>query len=365
MTGENVTGSIHAFFLFDVAERIDLTAVSLALGDKAETARVQDKSAGPSKVKYLQAPVVVDGSVLGIPEVDGFRVRVKFYDYGVISLMLLRPFAGSWADLVRQGQDLIESEPLEERALAACRQVIAPMAPALSGSRDRLLTEDYLGFVVNSLETPLSADDLIVQHGAEIAQLLRGERQPLSAQERDEVLRHRISYLVEDVVVPAWNGAFVYDTEPGALATLEILEFVNSQLLEFRYHDELLDSELTRIYAALQQPRWTDRIIGRRYSRATRRLQSVFIDINELTDRLENALKLVGDLYSARLANLASTRLGIDIWRRSVQEKLDTLNDIYRFAVEQTGMSQANILELTIVLILIFELALLFLGIME
>jgi hypothetical protein len=34
------------------------------------------------------------------------------------------------------------------------------------------------------------------------------------------------------------------------------------------------------------------------------------------------------------------------------------------FAVEQTGMSQGNILELTIVLILILELALFFLGIM-
>jgi hypothetical protein len=359
------SGFIHAFYLFDVAESIDLTAVSRALGDRAEVARVQDKAPGPARIKYLQAPVVVDGSALDVPEIDGFRVRVKFYDYGVISLMLSRPFAGSWADLVRQGQDLIESEPLEDHALAACRGVIAQMAPALSGSRSRLLTEDYLAFVVSGLDAPVPAEDLIARHGADIAQLLRGERQPLSAQEREEVLRHRISYLADDVVVPAWNGAFVYDTEAGALATLEILEFVNSQLLEFRYHEELLDSELTRIYATLEQPRWTDRIIGRRYSRATRRLQSVFIDINELTDRLENALKLVGDLYSARLATLASARLGITTWRHSVQEKLATLNDIYRFAVEQTGMSQANILELTIVLILVFELALFLLGIME
>jgi hypothetical protein len=358
-------GSIHVFYLFDVAESIDLQAVGRDLGGKAEPARVQDKAPGPPKIKYLQAPVVVDGRAIDVPEVDGFRVRVKFYDYGVISLMLSRPFEGSWADLVRQGQELIESDPLEEHALAACQRIIGRMSSAMSGSRHRLLTEDYLAFVVTGLDAPLPAEDVIAQHGAEIAQLLRGERQPLSAQERDEVLRHRISYLADDVVVPAWNGAFVYDTEAGALATLEILEFVNSQLLEFRYHDERLESELTRIYAALQQPRWTDRIIGRRYSRAARRLQSVFIDINELTDRLENALKLVGDLYSARLATLASARLGIDAWRRSVQDKLDTLNDIYRFAVEQTGMSQANILELTIVLILIFELALLFLGIME
>jgi hypothetical protein len=360
-----ISGSIHAFYLFDVAESIDLAAVSRALGERAATARLQDKAPGPPKLKYLQAPVVVDGAALDLAEVAGFRVRVKFYDYGVISLMLSRPFAASWSDLIRQGQDLIENEQLEDRALEACRAVVAQMTAALSQSRPGFLAEDYLAFVVTGLESPISADELMTQRGSDIAQLLRGERQPLSPQERDEVLRHRISYLADDLVVPAWNGAFVYDSEAGATATLEILEFVNSQLLEFRYHDERLDSELTRIYAALEQPRWTDRIIGRRYSRAARQLQSVFIDINELTDRLENALKLVGDLYSARLANLTSARLGIDVWRHSVKEKLDTLDDIYRFAVEQTAMSQGNILELTIVLILIFELALLFLGIME
>jgi len=30
---------------------------------------------------------------------------------------------------------------------------------------------------------------------------------------------------------------------------MEILEFANSQLLEFRYYDRLLDEELERIYA--------------------------------------------------------------------------------------------------------------------
>jgi hypothetical protein len=358
-------GSIHAFYLFDVAESIDLGAVGRALGSHAASARVHDKAPGPPRIRYLQAPVVVEGAAFDLAEVDGFRVRVKFYDYGVVSLRLARPFAGSWGELVRLGQVLIESEPLEEHALEACRKVVARLQGPLDGVRSRFLAEDYLTFVVTGLDAPATGDDLLATHGDDIAQLLRGERQTLSPQERDEVLRHRISYLTDDLVVPAWNGAFVYDTDAGAMATLEILEFVNSQLLEFRYYDERLDSELTRIYATLQQPRRTDWIVGRRYSRAARQLQSAFIDVNELTDRLENALKLVGDLYAARLANLASARLGIDTWRRSVKEKLDTLDDIYRFAVEQTGMSQGNILELTIVLILVLELALFFLGIMR
>ena len=99
-----------------------------------------------------------------------------------------------------------------------------------------------------------TADELLAAHGADIAQLLRGERELLSTQEREEALRHRLSYLAGDLVVVTWSAAFIYDTEANVLATQDILEFANSQLLQFRYYDRLLDDELTRIYAHLQQP---------------------------------------------------------------------------------------------------------------
>ena len=114
--------------------------------------------------------------------------------------------------------------------------------------------------------------------------------------------------------------------------------------------------------AELQKTRWTDWLAGRRHTRATRRLQSLFIDVNELTDQMENAVKLVGDVYSARLFGIVSARLGLERWKKNVEEKLKTLDDIYRFAVEQTGMSQGNILELVIVLILLIEFGMLLAG---
>ena len=92
--------------------------------------------------------------------------------------------------------------------------------------------------------------------------MLRGEAQPLSAQEQEEVLRNRLSYLANDLVIPTWNAAFVYDTEAGAAATLELFEFANSQLLEFRYHDALLDGELARIYPQLQRTSWWHNLLG-------------------------------------------------------------------------------------------------------
>jgi hypothetical protein len=88
--------------------------------------------------------------------------------------------------------------------------------------------------------------------GAEVAQMVVGERGPLSTQDREEILRHRMSYLEADLLVPAWSAAFPYGGNAGAESTLDILDFANSQLLEFRYYDQRLDANLIRIYAELQ-----------------------------------------------------------------------------------------------------------------
>lgn len=359
------SGFVTCLYLFDVAQAIDVAALTRQFGSSATIARLDDKTAGPPRLSYNQPPVVVDGQALDCAELEGFRVRVKFYDYGVISLMLTRPFAGSWPELVSLGQTLIENEPLEDRATNTCRQIAQRITGALRSVRETYLSEDYLVFAVTSLDAPLSADEVMTRHGRDIAQLLRGERLPLSAQERETVLRNRLSYLEDDLVVPAWNAAFLYDLEGGALAALEIVEFANSQLLELRYHEDALEGELTRLYAELEQPRWTDRFAGRRRKRAALRVQSLVIEVNELTDRMENAVKFVGDIYAARLFELLAARLGLDRWRNSVEEKLRTLGDIRRFAVEETGMAQANILELAILFILILELGLFFAGIMQ
>jgi uncharacterized Rmd1/YagE family protein len=93
-------------------------------------------------------------------------------------------------------------------------------------------------------------------------------------------------------------------------------------------------------------------------------VHSLFIDVNELTDKTENALKFAGDVYAARLFTLVASRLGLEQWKANVREKLKTVDDIYRFTVEQTAMARGELLELMIVLILILELVLFFAGIM-
>ncbi len=46
----------------------------------------------------------------------------------------------------------------------------------------------------------------------------------------------------------SWNGAFLYDSSAGAETVIQLLEYANSQLLEFRHYDELLTRELQSVY---------------------------------------------------------------------------------------------------------------------
>jgi hypothetical protein len=359
-----VSGHVTAFFLFDVAEAIDLSGLQRELGGGVAS-RLALKPTTPPYVQYRQPPITIDGNIIDVAEADGFSVRLKAFDYGVISVALTRPVAGTWEEWVAWGRSCYENAALPRTAEHLARTLVSRAATAVTKLRPDFLAEDYVVFTATQLDDPVSSESLIASRGGTIAQLLRGERSPLSAEERDEILRHRISYFADDLVIPTWNSAFIRDTESGAQAAIEILEFANSQLLEFRYYDQLLDAELERIYPQLQREGWLYNWLARRYTRAVRQVHSLFIDVNELTDRTENALKIVGDVYAARLFALAAARLGLNQWKDSVQEKLRTLADIYRFAVEQTSMARGEVLEIIVVLILVIELVLLLAGVMH
>jgi hypothetical protein len=353
-----LSGYVTAFYLFDIGDAIDLKRVAEQI-NASTTTRLSTKPPSPIYLQYQQPPVVIDAAAIGAGEVEGFRARFKAFDYGVVSVALTRALPAAWDELLDAGLQWHDNAALASGAERLCRELLSRVQHAVARPRSGLLSEDYLVFTLLTDSAAEPAEVLVGSQGTRIAQLLRGEREPLSAQEREEVLRHRISYYTTDMVIATWSSALVCDTPQGASGVLEILEFANSQLLEFRYYDQLLDSELARIYARLQSDNWRRTLIPRRHARAARQVHSLFIDVNELTDKTENALKIAGDVYVARIFGLTAARLGLDQWKANVREKLETVDDIYRFAIERTSMARGEFLELLVVLLILFEIVLL------
>ena len=77
----------------------------------------------------------------------------------------------------------------------------------------------------------------------------------MSDAERMEVLQSNLSYSHADLLVVGWGGAFVYGSTEEAVATIQMLEYANTQLLEFRYYDSLLTGLLDRVYRVMDRGR--------------------------------------------------------------------------------------------------------------
>jgi hypothetical protein len=169
-----------------------------------------------------------------------------------------------------------------------------------------------------------------------------------------------ISYYPNDVAVIGWNAAFVYDTPAGSATAVQLLEYANSQLLDFRHYDEFLTRELGVARGLVE--RGTGILARWRLARAASRLQAVALDVTALAERVDNAIKFLSDMFSARLYRLAATKVGVPDYKRLVDQKLATARELYSFMIEQFHQGRAFVLELIVVIILIIELVYLFRG---
>jgi hypothetical protein len=373
-----LVGSVLVLIQFDVCEEIRLDVLRNIF--PARTAEASFKKA-PAYVRYQRAPVEETLDPVILETGERLTGEIQYYDYGVVSLVFELPFAGDWDDLIQLSCRWTSDTNFESVATRIARQKLERAAPALvkpyldptkhdptkldpkkrGEAANPWLQEDYFIFHLREIEGSPSANDLLAARGNQIAQVVRGETAQLAEGERQEVLQSRISYYPNDLAVIGWNAAFIYDTPIGAETAIQLLQYANSQLLEFRHYDEFLTRELENVYDFLDAggtglwSRW-------RTARAAAKLHTVLLDVNELTERADNAIKFLSDMFSARLYKLAAQKVGVPDYKDLVKEKLQTAEDLYRFMVEQFNQSRAFVLELMVVVILIIELVYFFKG---
>ena len=212
------------------------------------------------------------------------------------------------------------NEELLRHAKATVARICDELGAALD-DRHAPLIEDYLVIDIERFEPRLEAELLLHDHSESLANILLGESGSLSQSEIEESLRTRFSYYNDDLTIVQWDTAFIYDRRESSDAIQDILEFANSQLLELRTYDTLLDNELDSIYAA--QPGQRSRsLFGRREADLAANVRYLIVDVLELIDRSSNALKVVGDAYYARIYRAAAARLGLADWQRQIDSKL-------------------------------------------
>src|SRR6266849_2576671 len=353
-------GSVLVLIQFDVCEEIRLDQLRQLFGART-LEQPNFKHSAPSYVRYQRPPVVEPIEPLILESGERLEGQIKYCDYGVLSVSFELPFSGDWDTLVRLGSRWVWDVDFERHASRMAREKLERAAPALVKPYPEWLSEDYFIFHVREIAGSPSAAELVASQGERIAQIVRGETSRLSDGERQEILQSRISYYPNDLTVIGWNGAFLYDSATGAETAIQLLEYANSQLLEFRHYDELLSRQLEGVYDFLEHG-GTGMFARWKTARAASKLHTVLLDVTELTERVDNAIKFLSDMFSARLYKLAASRIGVPDYKDLVNQKLRTAEELYRFMVDQFHQSRAFFLGLLVVIILIIDLIFLFRG---
>jgi len=354
----SVRGSFSVLVLYDVAEQVNLERLREILGAQPPGREPSFKHPAPEYVRFERPPVVEYLDPVTLSSGEQFLSRVKYFAYGVVSVELELPFESGWQELVSLSSRWIASPETEKCTLEVIQARLKRVADALVQPYSKWLSEDY--YVINLRESrdengnPLSAAALVARHGEEIACIVRGESGPLSDSERADVLQSSMSYYPTDLLVVGWVAALVYDTAEGAVPAIQLLEYANTQLLEFRHYDEVLTRILENVYKALERREGPFRHWG--MARRAASLNTVRLEVTELTERTDNAIKFLGDMFYARAYRMAATRVGVPDYRNLVERKLRIAADLYQSMVNEFYQARSFLLEVLVVAILVIEL---------
>jgi hypothetical protein len=349
-------GSILAYRVFDVGDTIAVDAA-----EKSVPGARRLEIGGPLVEGLVIAvrPVTIDLDdcelvIPGLPKPLIAKTSAHLFDFGAVSILYEIPIEGGMtlAALTPLCDALYDSPVLDQRGAKHRGEIVKKLGTCIEKPHEWAETESYTIIFVEELASPHAIDALPLSES--VAKLLLGERshKRLSDATRKDVLRNAFSYLADDLVVIDWNSALVVEPS-GSRVVAHVLELATCQLLEFRYYDGILEKELARVYDDVEK---APRILRSPFNRLTRQVLRRFMELTEFTERVDNAIKSVGDFYLARVYLAAIGRFRVREWRESVESKLDLVSKGYELLKGDVDVSRTQILEIIVIVLILAEL---------
>jgi hypothetical protein len=360
-----VQGEAIVYRLYDLGYEVDLDRAFALLAEsaperprpvrgEAQAIRIPNP---PVTVGLGTEPVVVGGTRC---EAD---LSARIFDFGVVSLRarIVAPSEQSWSEFVSFGTAVANAAEWRELFARVRQRLHQRIGPAISKPGEAPVIEDYVVFRVNRLVDGagmrLPAEAL---RDEDVARLLVGETRPLSPATRRDLLSQRFTYFEDDLAVLTWNAALVVEPVAEDTDVQYVLEFANAQLLELRYYDALLDLEVPKMYDRIAEARHGFHWLGRRYSRLLAAMQTRVAEATELVERTENSLKVTDDVFLARIYAATLEIFRGRTWRSGIDNKLAIVRDAYAMLNAESQARRAEMLEIVIVLLILFEIIMAF-----
>lgn len=352
-------GTLLLYRLFDVADEIDLERVeSLLAGAGTRLKLIRERS------EYLEiprAPVTVSLGPRELTAASGRKLtaeaNARLFNFGAVSIRyeLALPSPVDSAAVAGLVHEFEASGELEAAARAETVRLCDRLTPALDSPHIWKGVETYTVFfalkVVGEVASRIDAD-------SRVARILLAETsaEPLSPEEVKDATQYRSSYSEDDVCFVDWNAAIVL--EPSGLRDIpDVLEFAAAQLLEFRFYDDLVDTELEGLYHILAKRRepflWK---FGGKYRRIGRQLNRRILETVEFIERVDNSLKVIADTYLARVYHAATDSFRLQAWISGVNRKQDLTRQVAEVLSNESQVTMGHLLELIIIVLILYEI---------
>jgi hypothetical protein len=346
-----VRGSCHVYLAVDIGFAIELTRAEqlLAADQLRQTFKKPRRAPEAAQLGRHSARI----SQSGFPvEVGSWRtdgpVEIVLWEFGAITIHYSIPIDDDLTNLVSLADQLWDNADLLRDARRRAEQILGHVRSAVDKPRVGDRIEDYIAFELQLPDgEPPSA--LWTEHAATTARILRAEPGPLSDQEITDALVIRAAYVPDEVVLVDWFAAMLVgdDMEDERL----VLELTVTELLELRNLDEQLDKGIDAAYAVLTRKRtWLESL--RTPADDLRQISQLQADAAVLFEGADNALKLVGDQYLARLYRLVSERFHLPQWDAAIERKLRVVDGIYEKLASNAASRRFEVLEIVIIILI-------------
>mgnify|MGYP003390178073 CR=1 FL=1 len=351
-------GKILVYRFYEIGSEVDLAKAKSTMELKQNTTRFRLDRAGKSAMVIATEPLTVHlgpsevslGSSKTVAEVD---LRVWNYGGASICFHIPLPEGISWDELVVLASWLERDQQLDELARVKMRDFQKEITAAIPVANEWATYEDYVVYYFQEVEgIPDGAMQLFDK--VVVSSLLLAEpKEKLSEQIRRGIRDSVLQYSTHDMALIDWNSALVIEPS-GSMDVPMVLEFANSQLLEMRYYDDLLDEKLDALYKSVAGHR--PGILSNAYSRLGEEAGQIYLEIAEVVENVENSLKVVGDFYLATVFRTASSRFRFKDWQTSIDGKLGNLAEVSKLLHSQVSESRSHWLEIIIIALIAVEL---------
>ena len=116
-------GSVLVLIQFDVCEEIRLDQLREIVGTRT-LEQISFKHQAPGYVRYQRPPVVEPIDPLVLESGEQLRGEIKYYDYGVLSVVFELPFSGDWDTLVNLASRWVWDVDFEKHASRIARKCL-------------------------------------------------------------------------------------------------------------------------------------------------------------------------------------------------------------------------------------------------